>query len=162
WNPPWDVFQLDVFRGFDHRHIEIHRDRDDAALLRELASAYDELRTWSGKYFSFMDLCLNMRLQGDNHAHIVPRRMGTEKHTPPRNACMRYLLKHPEHQAGNREIVRALTEQSDRGVEFVERPQFGRILWATIALAFFPLFVAVVYSCLRGDWAGGFTIGCEY
>ena len=75
---------------------------------------------------------------------------------------MRYLLKHPEDQAGKREIMRALTQHADHGIEFVERPQFGPILWLTVILASLPLFIAVVYSCLKGDWTGGFTIGGEY
>ena len=87
--------------------------------------------------------------------------MDTKKLTPQRIERMRYLLKHPEDQVDKREIMRALTLHADHGVEFVERPQFGSILWLTIILAILPLFIAVVYSCLKGDWADGFTIGGE-
>ena len=74
---------------------------------------------------------------------------------------MRYLLAHPEHMKGQREIMRALTERRDYGVEFVERAEMGRMLWLSSGLAGFPLGIAIAYGAVTGDWPGAFGIAGE-
>lgn len=74
---------------------------------------------------------------------------------------MRYLLSHPEHMKGQREIMRALTERRDYGVEFVERAEMGRMLLLATGLAGFPLGIAIAYGGVTGDWPGAFGIAGE-
>ncbi|TBU42785.1 hypothetical protein BD309DRAFT_865574 [Dichomitus squalens] len=155
WKPTWEVFPLKVYRGYDLRVIEIQRDWDDEELLRELGIAYDRLRTWYRKYFSVMNVWWI------NQHFVFPQRVGPAKISPHRNMRMRYLLAHPEHVKGQHEIMRALTERRDYGVEFVERAEMGRMVLLASALAAFPLGIAIVYGISNGDWPGAFGIAGE-
>lgn len=74
---------------------------------------------------------------------------------------MRYLLRHPEHMQGQRELMRALTERPEFGIEFVERVDRNRV-WIVVSLfALFGFLVALMWGIKMGDWVGGFSIGCE-
>ena len=75
---------------------------------------------------------------------------------------MRYLLAHPEHMKGQREIMRALTTRRGYGIEFVEQARLFRMVLFTGGLFFTALAIAIVYGARTGDWMGGFTIGCEW
>lgn len=52
WKPAWKVFPLKVFRGADYKILKINASWDDEALLTELGSVYDDLRTFWRKWFS--------------------------------------------------------------------------------------------------------------
>ena len=95
-----------------------------------------------------------------NHSYIYPQRVGTAKYTAHRNMRMRYLLDHPEHMKGQRELMRALTERPDYGVEFVERLVVIRVCIPAFGSAVIALLIAIVYGAVKGDWPGGFGIAC--
>lgn len=56
WPPLWEVFHLKAFREDKFKTIVIGRRWDDEMLLRELLSAYNELRTWKERWFSAMTI----------------------------------------------------------------------------------------------------------
>ncbi len=87
--------------------------------------------------------------------------MGPAKISAHRNMRMRYLLAHPEHMKGQREIMRALTARRGYGVEFVEQAQLSRMALFTCGLFAVALAIVIGYGACTGDWLGGFTIGGE-
>ncbi|KAI1792138.1 hypothetical protein LXA43DRAFT_362118 [Ganoderma leucocontextum] len=161
WKPAWDVFPLKVYRGYDLKVIEIQRDWDDEDLLRELGVAYNKLRGRLWKYFSIMDVWYVTMVAAERQ-YVFPQRVGPAKISAHRNMRMRYLLAHPEHMKGQCEIMRALTARRDYGVEFVERPQTGRMTLFTCGFVVVALAIAIVYGVRTGDWPGAFGIGAFF
>ncbi|KAM5544822.1 hypothetical protein V8D89_001720 [Ganoderma adspersum] len=153
WKPTWDVFPLKVYRGYDLKVIAVQRDWDDEDLLRELGAAYDKLRGRLRKYFSFKDVWWAEK------QYVFPQRVGPAKISAHRNMRMRYLLAHPAHMHGQREIMRALTARRGFGVEFVEQARLARMALFTCGLFFSALAVVIGYGARTGDWIGAFSIG---
>ncbi|PIL28136.1 hypothetical protein GSI_09787 [Ganoderma sinense ZZ0214-1] len=158
WKPSWDVFPLKVYCGYDLKVVAVQRDWDDADLLRALGAAYDTLRGRLRKYFSFMDVWYVTMVAAEKQ-YVFPQRVGPAKISAHRNMRMRYLLAHPAHMRGQREIIRALTARRGYGVEFVEQARLGRMALFTCGLFFVLLVIAVGYGACTGDWIGGFSIG---
>ncbi|OJT15069.1 hypothetical protein TRAPUB_8326 [Trametes pubescens] len=72
---------------------------------------------------------------------------------------MCYLLRNPAHQRGERQLMTALTQHVELGVEFVERWKTRRLLGVAGFCAILSYATMIGWGAKTGDWATGSQIG---
>lgn len=72
---------------------------------------------------------------------------------------MCYLLQNPAYLRGERQVMAALTQRIDLGVEFVERWKTRRLLGVAGLCAILAYLTMVVWGVQTGDWATASQIG---
>ena len=103
----------------------------------------------------------SLTAQQGNESLVYPQRIGPGHITAHRALRIRFLLKHPEHVRGRRDLMHALTGHADEGVEFVEQWQVWRAASLVLLLAFLSMVIAIATSIKLNDWSTGFSIGSK-
>ncbi|KAH9918930.1 uncharacterized protein BXZ73DRAFT_105084 [Epithele typhae] len=151
-------FKLKVYRGEEHKELEVKMRWDDEVLLNELAETYDALRGWRGKWLSVKCIKSLMIVEIDPR-FVWPQRkgMGALATDDPRR--IRRLLAHPQQRRGQRHIINSFARERENGilrehefgVEFVECNDSTLILALVfVSTAAIPI-VAVVYATVVGN-----------
>ncbi|KZT22180.1 hypothetical protein NEOLEDRAFT_1098074 [Neolentinus lepideus HHB14362 ss-1] len=148
------VYQLKVYRGAQHRVIDVDLNWDDSRLLMQMSKAYDILRSWR-KYLSLKSL----RSADADYVYPQPiRSLPSASLDVFKVERIRHFLHHPEMRRGKNRLVQHFMAYPDHGVLFLER-------WNPYRITFWVVFPVGMTAVFCGIWshfydmATAFTIG---
>ncbi|KZT06720.1 uncharacterized protein LAESUDRAFT_812670 [Laetiporus sulphureus 93-53] len=153
--PESTEFRLQTFVGIKRAILVIKPEWDDETLLRELKKTYRKRRGWLS--WCCIRTIVKVWAQDDI---VYPEHVNQSATSERCFQRMQYYLDHPDGSKGRHEFILALTMDERHGIEYVERYKAAWFYCAAFGVIIvFSLISSVIYTVVKDDVVGGFTIG---